>query len=151
MFDTPTKLFSFFLNYPLTGRTNGAIIPSVPKGTREHLGVAQFGSVLEWGSRGRKFESSHPDQRSDCRTASFLSFLGYSPYVVVIMTIYCIYPMRGLILPIDHPFGITRSRKPIFSYFNPVFRSKTVQKRDGLWNAASYPDWVHKKIASRIC
>ena len=27
----------------------------------EYLGVAQFGSVLEWGSRGRKFESSHPD------------------------------------------------------------------------------------------
>ena len=27
----------------------------------EYLGVAQFGSVLEWGSRGRRFESSHPD------------------------------------------------------------------------------------------
>ena len=27
----------------------------------QRLGVAQFGSVLEWGSRGRKFESSHPD------------------------------------------------------------------------------------------
>ena len=26
------------------------------------LGVAQFGSVLEWGSRGRGFKSSHPDQ-----------------------------------------------------------------------------------------
>ena len=34
----------------------------------EYLGVAQFGSVLEWGSRGRKFESSHPDsfQGSRC-------------------------------------------------------------------------------------
>ena len=30
--------------------------------TTEYLGVAQFGSVLEWGSRGRRFESSHPDQ-----------------------------------------------------------------------------------------
>ena len=29
----------------------------------EYLGVAQFGSVLEWGSRGRKFESSHSDQQ----------------------------------------------------------------------------------------
>ena len=28
---------------------------------KEYLGVAQFGSVLEWGSRGRRFESSHPD------------------------------------------------------------------------------------------
>ena len=25
-------------------------------------GVAQFGSVLEWGSRGREFESHHSDQ-----------------------------------------------------------------------------------------
>ena len=28
----------------------------------EYLGVAQFGSVLEWGSRGREFESPHSDQ-----------------------------------------------------------------------------------------
>ena len=35
---------------------------SAPDGKQtEYLGVAQFGSVLEWGSRGRKFESSHPD------------------------------------------------------------------------------------------
>ena len=27
------------------------------------LGVAQLGSVLEWGSRGREFKSHHPDQR----------------------------------------------------------------------------------------
>ena len=26
-----------------------------------YLGVAQLGSVLEWGSRGREFESLHPD------------------------------------------------------------------------------------------
>lgn len=25
------------------------------------LGVAQLGSALEWGSRGRRFKSSHPD------------------------------------------------------------------------------------------
>ena len=28
------------------------------------LGVAQFGSVLEWGSRGRRFKSSHPDEEN---------------------------------------------------------------------------------------
>ena len=28
----------------------------------KYLGVAQFGSALEWGSRGRKFKSSHSDQ-----------------------------------------------------------------------------------------
>ena len=27
-----------------------------------YLGVAQLGSVLEWGSRGREFKSLHPDQ-----------------------------------------------------------------------------------------
>ncbi len=27
------------------------------------LGVAQFGSVLEWGSRGREFKSPHSDQK----------------------------------------------------------------------------------------
>ena len=29
---------------------------------RQNLGVAQFGSVLEWGSRGREFKSLHSDQ-----------------------------------------------------------------------------------------
>lgn len=28
-----------------------------------NLGVAQFGSVLEWGSRGREFKSPHSDQK----------------------------------------------------------------------------------------
>ena len=28
------------------------------------LGVAQLGSVLEWGSRGREFNSLHPDQKT---------------------------------------------------------------------------------------
>ena len=40
---------------------------------RKHLGVAQFGSVLEWGSRGRRFESSHPDHQTDLQwQAGFL-------------------------------------------------------------------------------
>ncbi len=30
--------------------------------------MAQFGSALEWGSRGRKFKSSYPDQYGLCRT-----------------------------------------------------------------------------------
>ncbi len=34
-----------------------AIIPAV-------RGVAQPGSALAWGARGRKFESSRPDQES---------------------------------------------------------------------------------------
>ncbi len=27
----------------------------------KYLGVAQFGSALEWGSRGREFKSPHSD------------------------------------------------------------------------------------------
>ena len=27
-------------------------------------GVAQFGSALEWGSRGREFDSRHSDQKT---------------------------------------------------------------------------------------
>lgn len=34
------------------------------------LGVAQLGSVLEWGSRGRRFKSSHPDQLESLVTRS---------------------------------------------------------------------------------
>ena len=34
-----------------------------------YLGVAQFGSVLEWGSRGREFKSPHSDQKEKDFTA----------------------------------------------------------------------------------
>lgn len=37
------------------------------------LGVAQFGSVPEWGSGGRKFKSSHPDHR----TTAVLTYGGF--------------------------------------------------------------------------
>ena len=40
----------------------------------EYPGVAKFGIALEWGSRGRWFESSHSDHRSILRDAPvFLS------------------------------------------------------------------------------
>lgn len=29
----------------------------------KYLGVAQLGRVPEWGSGGRRFKSSHPDQK----------------------------------------------------------------------------------------
>ena len=35
---------------------------------RKHPGVAKFGIALEWGSRGRWFESSHSDQSMIIRT-----------------------------------------------------------------------------------
>ena len=49
---------------------------------RQNPGVAKFGIALEWGSRGRWFESSHSDQTMIIRTTlskwvmcSDLSFL----------------------------------------------------------------------------
>ena len=37
--------------------------------------MAQFGSVLEWGSRGRRFESSHPDHEGTSKLYVFDVFL----------------------------------------------------------------------------
>ena len=43
----------------------------------EYPGVAQFGSALEWGSRGRRFDSCHSDfkKRRDLNIASFFLIL----------------------------------------------------------------------------
>ena len=40
------------------------ILPAKCYHKQRRLGVAQFGSVLDWGSRGRRFKSFHPDQKS---------------------------------------------------------------------------------------
>ena len=42
------------------------------------LGMAQFGSVLEWGSRGRRFKSSYPDH-------SGVNFIVYSGFFIQIV------------------------------------------------------------------
>ena len=38
-------------------------------------GVAQFGSALEWGSRGRKFDSCHSDQKKLVLNNGFFLYL----------------------------------------------------------------------------
>ena len=38
----------------------------------EYPGVAKFGIALEWGSRGRWFESSHSDQTQESVVLRFL-------------------------------------------------------------------------------
>ena len=43
------------------GRNHGIILHVLKI---KPLGVAQFGSVLEWGSRGRRFKSFHPDHEN---------------------------------------------------------------------------------------
>ena len=50
--------------------------------TTEYPGVAKFGIALEWGSRGRWFESSHSDQIA----ANEFSFAAISVYSYIINT-----------------------------------------------------------------
>ena len=45
------------------------------QGTAKYPGVAKFGIALEWGSRGRWFESSHSDQKRGNVTVSSLFLL----------------------------------------------------------------------------
>jgi hypothetical protein len=51
-------------------------LPAGDEPSGKRLGVAQFGSVLEWGSRGRKFKSSHPDHR---KKPDFIWFFSFYP------------------------------------------------------------------------
>ena len=53
---------------------------------KEYLGVAQFGSVLEWGSRGRKFESSHPDLKKSLETQVSEGFSFVSKWLTTNLT-----------------------------------------------------------------
>jgi hypothetical protein len=49
----------------------------------KQLGVAQLGSALEWGSRGRRFKSSHPDQKKTPKSRLSVrigGFLAYTQY-----------------------------------------------------------------------
>ena len=61
----PRKSKKFFLKLK-KGLDKPAILLYTNKAVKKdgvYLGVAQFGSVLEWGSRGREFKSPHSDQR----------------------------------------------------------------------------------------
>ena len=43
----------------------------------KYPGVAQFGSALEWGSRGREFDSRHSDHKSNDFTLEIVGFFVY--------------------------------------------------------------------------
>ena len=54
--------------HPRAARTSVAVAPGAPVYTRGRCrGVAQLGSALALGARGRGFESRHPDQPTDHR------------------------------------------------------------------------------------
>ena len=44
----------------------------------KYPGVAKFGIALEWGSRGRRFESSHSDQVKSLETVRFQGFFFFT-------------------------------------------------------------------------
>ena len=51
----------------------------------KHLGVAQFGSALDWGSRCRWFKSSHSDQKKEllcCNSFFFVLFYCFVYFVL---------------------------------------------------------------------
>ena len=54
--------FDFFSKKVLTFLVSSAIINKLIRDSPVRPGVAQFGSALEWGSRGREFDSRHSDQ-----------------------------------------------------------------------------------------
>ena len=88
----------------------------------QHLGVAQLGSALEWGSRGRKFKSSHPDQsvadlifrkffrkhRSLVPSLRFIPLRGnasrsFAPRFSLCskLSLFHLFPLAGLCLPLN--------------------------------------------------
>ena len=54
--------------------TNCDNISGQLRNASKYPGVAKFGIALEWGSRGRWFESSHSDQNSGIRFCGFQNF-----------------------------------------------------------------------------
>lgn len=53
-------------------------------------GVAQLASVLAWGARGRKFESSHPDLKINHLQTCFVG--GFFFYTNICANIYYEFP-----------------------------------------------------------
>ena len=58
-------------NTPTDQQKNVYICTLKPENDPENRGVAQLASVLAWGARGRKFESSRPDESKTGKFAGF--------------------------------------------------------------------------------
>ena len=91
---------------------------------RQCPGVAQFGSALEWGSRGREFDSRHSDQRWLSETAKAES----SRIRLFLLVIYSQRISRGRTCPARSAKAITRQRVTAANlravYMRPLRRSK---------------------------
>ena len=77
------KIFCFFVKKACI-LLKGMVIYFLRNGSHKtkYPGVAKFGIALEWGSRGRWFESSHSDHRSVLRDTPifYCQFVNFSCY-----------------------------------------------------------------------
>ena len=96
-------------------------------GIIEYLGVAQFGSVSEWGSEGRRFKSSHPDHRRSRGCIACSDFFCKS---------------HRALTPLRFPFPVARRKKPpcpaargsaarLFSFFSFSFGKASWEEGGG--------------------
>ena len=73
---------------------------------KQNPGVAKFGIALEWGSRGRWFESSHSDQIMGSSFGNFPLFLfcaDSNPSKCDIPVAYCCHQFKNWWLPLFSP------------------------------------------------
>ena len=80
-------------------------------------GVAQFGSALEWGSRGREFDSRHSDQTVGCASAKERQIRKGLAFFIYIFLGAVLCSSNGFLTDIIFPIGnimrkkINRKRK----------------------------------------
>ena len=102
----------------------------------KQLGVAQLGSALEWGSRGRKFKSSHPDHAGTQLKAVFFACRVRSRYFCVTLARAC----TAIVTPgIQHAFNV--------SYH--LLLSGTVKLVEELLDLAFRHACIRKKLGGR--
>ena len=74
-------------------------------------GVAQFGSALEWGSRGREFDSRHSDQTVGCVSAKERQIRKGLAFFIYIFLGAVLCSSNGFLTDIIFPFGNIMRKK----------------------------------------
>ena len=102
----------------------------------KQLGVAQLGSALEWGSRGRKFKSSHPDHAGTQLKAVFFACRVRSRYFCVTLARACTAVVTQLL---PHPSALPRRCECPFPRIYVRFRLLSLFRRPAPYKS-SHPD-----------
>ena len=95
------------------------------------LGVAQHGSALPWGGRGRKFKSCHSDQLNEQRKLLvFLCFIKLLGHFEATFKMPCFYALlrsflRGVTQFVTQKCGTQFSHYRIFSLFSQKSRRRS--------------------------